>query len=91
MGLRPREELATSPSKTQWLAINSSTMSEIVLARNPERRARSAREIGCRRRIMFSTTFELMWRGVRLDATLLLAVSKLLTKVPFYLARLDDP
>ena len=46
MGLRPREELATSPSNTQWLAINSSTISEIVLARNPELRAKSAREMG---------------------------------------------
>jgi hypothetical protein len=60
MGLRPREEFVASPSNTQSLAINSSTISEIVLARNPELRARSAREMGCRRRIMFSTTFELM-------------------------------
>ena len=35
-GLRPREEFATSPSSTQWLVINSSTISEIVLARKDE-------------------------------------------------------
>src|SRR5579864_2187282 len=49
--------------------MSCSVMSETVLRCRPETRARSAREIGCRRRIKFRMTPRLMARAVSLDAT----------------------
>ncbi len=44
-------------------------MTDTVLRCNPDTRARSARDIGCRRRMRLSNTLRLIARGVSLDAT----------------------
>src|SRR6266542_432264 len=54
---------------THFSLINCSVMSETVLRWSPEIRAKSAREIGWRRRIKFKTIPRLMSRAVPLVAT----------------------
>src|SRR5882762_8672443 len=56
------------PSITHLSAINASMMSETVLRCRPERRARSAREIGWPVRIRFKTIRRLISRAVSFEA-----------------------
>src|SRR5215813_7622667 len=69
VGRRPRGNRPVGPLITHFSSINCSVISETVLRCSPDTRARSAREIGWRCRIKFSTTLRLMSRAVSLEAT----------------------
>src|SRR3954469_9124330 len=72
---RPLGNRPVGPLITHFSAISCSVIKDTVLRCNPETRARSAREMGCRWRIKFSTTLRLMSRAVSLDATCVLVKS----------------
>jgi hypothetical protein len=68
VGLRPRGRRPVGPSITQDSAMSCSTIREMVLRCKPQRRERSAREMGCRVRIRFRTMRRLISRTTSLDA-----------------------
>ena len=69
VGRRPRGAEAMEPSRTHFSRISCSTICETVLRYNPERRARSAREIGWPVLISSSTISRLMRLAVSLEAS----------------------
>jgi len=69
VGRRPRGSLPVGPYTTHFSRISCSVIKETVLRCKPDTRARSAREMGCRLRMRFSTTPRLMVLAVSLEAT----------------------
>ena len=65
---RPRGRRTIAPSRIQPSPINCSTMMEIVLGCNPEKRASSMRDTGCRKRMSSSTMSRLISRAFSLEA-----------------------
>src|SRR5215469_4749805 len=72
VGRRPRGRRPSGPFTTQPSWISCSVIRDTVLLCNPDALAKSAREIGCRRRIQLRTTPRLISRAVSLDATCML-------------------
>src|SRR5271157_330453 len=68
VGRRPRGRRPVGPSMTQDSLINCSTIKEMVLRCKPQRRARSAREMGWRVRMRLRTMRRLISRTTSLDA-----------------------
>lgn len=82
VGRRPRGGEPIAPSRTQFSSISCSTICEIVLLPSPDRRARSAREMGWLARISSRTISRLMMRAVSLVASCNSARS--MCRMPFH-------